>query len=334
MSTENHNSVDNVKATSPRRISDLSFSWEFYPENKTENFLYLGIQYCPLIQSADGSCSEIGQLSGHFNLDWGGQLPLEIKQKLDTLEKVVAPLLPSYEINVTSSIPLTVEPTIREIFCNYFTKPPTGIPSQLSVIYYFPTQPNKSTQLNLEWDSLSRSQQLVVSNVTSWVKKQAWEDLSKRIREISGQTAKAIRSNKVFVSYKRRSKAEPLAETIAHRLSQQHIAVWFDKWEIKAGDSVPGKIGEGFKDSDACLVFLESQYSSSDWCTKEMNTALTKAINENLTVIPILIEDCDVPELLKDLRPVYLKEPTASEFEQKLTEITDAVYKVDLNPYR
>jgi len=323
-----------MQATSPRRVSDLTFSWEFYPENKKENFLYLGIQYCPLIQNADGTYSSISQLSGRFNLDWGEQLPLEIKQKLDTLERVAAPLLPSYEINVTGSVPLTVEPTIREIFCYYLTKPPTGTPSQLSVIYYFPTKLNEHTQLNLEWDSLSRSQQLVVSNVTSWVKKQAWEDLANQIRATRGEPAKAITGHRVFLSYKRRSKAESVAETIAHRLSQQHIAVWFDKWEIKAGDSVAGKIGEGFKDSDACLVFLESQYSSSDWCTKEMNTALTKAINENLMVIPILIEDCDIPELLKDLRPVYLKEPTAGEFEQKLTEITDAIYKIDLNPYR
>lgn len=334
MSIENHNSGEGLQRTSPRRVSDLTFSWEIYPGGKKENFLYIVIQYCPLIQNADGTCSEISQLSGHFNLAWGEQLPLEIKQKLDTLERVVAPLLPSYEINLTGNVPLTVEPTIREIFCNYFTKPPTGIPDQLSVIYYFPTQLNASTQLNLKWDSLSRSQKLVVSNVTSWVKKQAWEDLARRIRGISGQPTEVMTSHKVFTSYKRRSKAERVAENIAHRLSQQHMGVWFDKWEIKAGDSVPGKIGKGFKDSDACLIFLERQYSSSDWCTKEMNTALTKAINENLTVIPILVEDCDIPELLKDLKPVYLKEPNADEFEQKLTEITDAIYKVDLNPYR
>ncbi len=181
---------------------------------------------------------------------------------------------------------------------------------------------------------MSRSQQLVVSNVTSWVKKQAWEDLANKIRTISGQPAQAVRAHKVFVSYKRRSKAESVVDTIASRLSQQHIEVWFDKWEIKAGDSVPGKIGEGFKDSDACLVFLDQQYSSSDWCTTEMNTALTKAIDENFTVIPILVEDCNTPELLKERKPIYLKEPSADKFEQSLSEITDAIYKVDLNPYR
>lgn len=158
--------------------------------------------------------------------------------------------------------------------------------------------------------------------------------MANRTRVISGQPAQAPRAHKVFLSYKQQSKAELIARTVAHRLSQEQIEVWFDKWEIKAGDSIPGKIGEGFKYSDACLVFLESQYSSSDWCTKEMNTALTKAINEGFTIIPILVEDCEKPELLKDLTHVYLKEPSAPEFEQKLAEITDAIYRVDLNPYR
>lgn len=330
---ENLNSAENVKATSPRRIADLTFEYHVYTRDKILNYLCLRIEYCPLVQESDGTFSEVSQLSGSVSLDWGN-LPREIEQKLDTLERVVMLLLPSYEMSVGISSSLKLQPVIREIFCTHFTKPPTPVPGQLSAIYHFPTQPKGGSQANLEWSSLSRSQQLVVSNVSSWVKKQAWEDLANKIRTISGEPAEAMRGYKVFVSYKRRSKAEKVADNIAHRLSQQHIDVWFDQWEIKAGDSISGKIGEGFKDSKACLIFLERQYSSSDWCTKEMNTALTKAINENLTFIPILVENCDIPELLKDLKPVYLKELTAEEFEQKLNEITDAIYKVDLNPYR
>lgn len=319
--------------TSPKRISDLRFEYQFLPEHEIENYLAVSISYCPLIREEDGSFYEAIQLSGHLDVDWQ-QLPAEISQKLRSLERVIASFLPTYEMNTASSSSLKIQSTIRSIFCTYFTKPPTGIPSQLSAVYYFSTQPNKPTQLDLKWDSLSRSQQLVVNNVATWVKRQAWEDLANKIRAISGQPAQTVRSHKAFLSYKQRSKAEQVAETIAHRLSQQRIEVWFDKWEIRAGDSVTGKIGEGFKECDACLVFLESQYSSSDWCTKELNTALTKAIQERLTVIPILVEDCQKPELLKDLRHINLKEPTASELEQRLTEITDAIYKVDLNPYR
>lgn len=333
MSIENHNLAQSAMATSHKRISDLKFGYQFLPQRKAEDNLCLSIQYSPLIQDEDGMFSEVSQLSGNFKIDWG-TLPSDINQKLETLERIAASLLPSYEIPVMGSDSLVIRAIVSEIFCRYDTKPPSGVPSQLSVLYSFPTQPKQSTQLDLTWGSLSRSQQLAVSNVTFWVKRQAWDDLANKIREISGQPIQLPRTHKVFLSYKQRSKAEPIADIIADRLSHQHIEVWFDKWEIKAGDSVPGKIGEGFKSSDACLVFLESQYSSSDWCTKEMNTALTKAINEGFTIIPILLEDCEKPELLKDLKHISLKEPSAQDFEQKLSEITDAIYKVDLNPYR
>ncbi len=241
--------------------------------------------------------------------------------------------MPKYEVETGSGSPLRVEPAIDTIICAYSVVPARETPSQFSVVYFFLTEPSNRTQVDL-WDSLSRSQRLVVSNLASWAKKQAWADLANRIAQISGQPGIARRTHKVFISYKKNSRSEQVAETVANRLSQQGMVVWFDKWEIKAGDSIPGKIGEGFKDSDACLIFLNHEYSGSDWCTKEMNTALIKAISEHLIVIPSLVETCNVPELLKDLKRVDFIEPTASEFEQKLVEITDAIYKVDLNPYR
>lgn len=317
----------------PRIISDLTFGYDIRSLDDIEKRPWLSIQYSAQFQNANGDFSKVGQLSDAFSIDWEG-LSIEVRQKIETLERVISAHIPTYEIPVTGGVPLEVQAIISEIFCNYFTMPPTNIPNQLSAMYFFKTQPKLTTQLNLEWNSLSRSQQLVVSNIASWVKQQAWEHLTNNVREISGQPPMVSRVYKVFISYKQKTKSEQIAETIAERLSQQGIRVWFDKWEIKAGDSIPGKIGEGFEHSDACLIFLSQGFSVSKWCTKEMNVALTKAINERLTVIPSLIETCTIPELLKDLKRVDFIEPTAIEFEQKLTEITDAIYKVDLNPYR
>jgi hypothetical protein len=313
------------------KISTLAFGYNFNPGRKAGISKYLNINYSPLVQHEDGSSSTVNELSGHVNLTNWVNVPPELSQKLDALEKVYASLLPSYEFDFDGT--LKVEAVIEEFYGNYYTMP-LEIPSQLSVLYFFPTALTTTRQTNFEWKSLSRSQQLLVSNVASWIKQQAWVDLTNKIKSLSGQSIQAVKGHRVFLSYKRQSISASIAKTIANRLSQQHIIVWFDEWEIKAGDSVVGKIGEGFKNSDACLIFLDSQYSTSDWCTKEMNTALTKAITENFIVIPVLVEDCEKPELLKDLKHVYLKNPNAPEFEQKLAEITDAIYRVDLNPYK
>lgn len=319
--------------SSHRRIVDLTFGFRVYRLHDIISRPLMHIEYSPLIQDADGNLSEVQVLSGSFGFDLD-KLPVDVRQKLESLEKVVVPLMPSYEVDATNSDSLTFAASICKIGCSYRTKPIVNIPNKLSVAYFFPTEPAQATDITLQWESLSRSQQLLVSNIASWVRKQAWEHLTNKVRKVSGKPEIASRSYKVFISYKKNSSAEDVAENIASRLSQQRINVWFDKWEVKAGDSIPGKIGEGFKGSDACLIFLSYEYDGSNWCTKEMNTALAKAISENLMIIPSLVEACNVPELLKDLKRVDFVEPTATEFEQKLQEITDAIYKVDLNPYR
>jgi len=333
MKVEGNSTGRDISSCCPRRIVDITFTFRV----SRLHDLYepvMHIEYRPLIGNVDGSLDESEVLFGRIRYDLN-KVPGEVCQKLESLERGLVSLLPSYEVGATSSDLATLVASVRSIGCSYRSNPPVNLPDGLHVEYFFPTEPGEIRNTNLEWESLSRSEQLLVSNIASWVKKQAWEHLTNRVREVSGKAAVASRYHKVFISYKKKSKAEEIAENIASRLSQpqQGINVWFDKWEIKAGDSIPGKIAEGFKDSDACLIFLSHEFGGSGWCTKEMNTALVKGIEENLTVIPSLVEVCDVPELLKELKRVNFIEPTATKFEQGLQEITDAIYKVDLNPY-
>ena len=97
-------------ATSNRRISDLNFGYQFYLKDRADNYLCLVINYLPLIQLKNGTYSKIGQLSGNFSVDWG-ELPSEIISKLETLERIIASFLPSYEINVTGKEPLVIKAT-------------------------------------------------------------------------------------------------------------------------------------------------------------------------------------------------------------------------------
>lgn len=119
---EIRNSVEDLKAPSRRKITDLTFGYDFYPEHKMENALGMHIRYSPLTQEVNGTFSEVGQLSGALKIDWG-QLPSEINQKLGTLEKVLASYLPSYEISAAGGGTLVAKATIHEVFCNYYMKP-------------------------------------------------------------------------------------------------------------------------------------------------------------------------------------------------------------------
>ncbi|MBV9613321.1 MAG: toll/interleukin-1 receptor domain-containing protein [Acidobacteriaceae bacterium] len=46
-----------------------------------------------------------------------------------------------------------------------------------------------------------------------------------------------------FLSHNKADK--PIARSIGSHLQLSGIEVWFDEWEIRAGDSIPGKLNDG-----------------------------------------------------------------------------------------
>ncbi len=54
-------------------------------------------------------------------------------------------------------------------------------------------------------------------------------------------------SHDVFLSHS--SKDKKVVRAMAKRLRGDGLRVWFDDWEIKAGDSIPGKIEERLEDN-------------------------------------------------------------------------------------
>ena len=49
----------------------------------------------------------------------------------------------------------------------------------------------------------------------------------------------------VFLSHSAKDKA--VVRPLAERLRKDELKVWFDEWVLKAGDSIPAKIGYGVK---------------------------------------------------------------------------------------
>jgi hypothetical protein len=327
-------------------ISDMGFTYRLIGLQQADrNQQTITVDYCPLrtiSKSSNDSFIIVDALKGRCSYTLG-QIPTGIYEKVETLGKIITPLLPVHNMPSGNQDPLSLQPTILEILYEH------NYPKNISIISHtgnkqfignrmltvrYSLQNIGSDEIKINPSSLSDSQRLIVTNLASWVKDRAWEHLRERIMQKSGQNVSKSSRFKVFISYKRNSSSDSVAEAIASRLGQIGIDVWLDKWEIKAGESVTGKIGEGFKDTCACLIFLTASYSDSAWCTKEMNTALNKAIEEKMLIIPCLIESCNKPELLKDLRHVDFINCDDAKFEVNLRLITDSIYKVDYNPYR
>jgi hypothetical protein len=82
---------------------------------------------------------------------------------------------------------------------------------------------------------------------------------------------------------------------------KNRIRVWLDKWEMQPGDSLIDKIQNGLTESSFLLVVLSKNSVQSEWCKKELNSGLMRELNEKkVVVIPILLEDCEIPLFLQE----------------------------------
>lgn len=105
--------------------------------------------------------------------------------------------------------------------------------------------------------------------------------------------------NGVFISYSRKDRE--FASKLAMDLKSRGINVWFDQWELKVGDSLIGKIGAAIRYQDYLIVVLSEASVKSVWVMKELSTGLIKELEERrVVVLPVVIEDCDIPTFLSD----------------------------------
>ncbi|NOU17231.1 MAG: toll/interleukin-1 receptor domain-containing protein [Bacteroidales bacterium] len=106
-----------------------------------------------------------------------------------------------------------------------------------------------------------------------------------------------MKPNNVFISHS--SKDKLFADKLVKDLTKVGVPVWYDKFDIQLGDSIPGKINEGISNSKHFIIILSKNATNSKWVNEELNAALIKQINLTGTfIIPLLLEDCDVPPLL------------------------------------
>jgi hypothetical protein len=76
--------------------------------------------------------------------------------------------------------------------------------------------------------------------------------------------------------------------------------VWLDEAEIDIGDSLIAKIDEGMKLSRYIAVVLSKKSIDAPWVKKELDLAMNREITSGeVVVLPLLYEECELPEFLK-----------------------------------
>ena len=152
-----------------------------------------------------------------------------------------------------------------------------------------------------EWDSAN-----------AWQVHSLWSEKSMIINEItdrrlSAEYGKIEKDVTTFLSHSSHDKGE--VRMIYDDLLHLGVKVWMDEAQIKVGDSIVEKISEGLKSSKFLLLVLSEHSVKSVWTQREWNSFLAHQLSTtDVRILPILLEDCEIPIILKDIKYADFRE--------------------------
>lgn len=119
----------------------------------------------------------------------------------------------------------------------------------------------------------------------------------------------------VFISYSRRD--EEAVKQIIKSLTRRGIEVWIDKEDIGTGSRWDMQIQEGINNCKKVLVML----SKASIVSQNVGDEWGYAIEKSKHIIPVLLEDCDVPMRLASLQRIEFVEDYDTAIDKLTAEI-------------
>lgn len=135
---------------------------------------------------------------------------------------------------------------------------------------------------------------------------------------------------KVFLSHASEDK-DRFVLGFAHQLRKNGVDAWLDQWEMKPGDSLVDKIFEqGLKDAHAVIIVLSATSVQKPWVREELNASVVNRITRGTKLIPVVIDECAVPESLRTT--IWQKVDNLEDYSQSLQRILSAIFDVNDKP--
>ena len=107
-------------------------------------------------------------------------------------------------------------------------------------------------------------------------------------------------SEKIFISYNHAD--AQIVDMISRRLELEfgRNNIFYDAWSIQPGDSIIGKMNDGLESFTTFFFFISTNSLASKMVSIEWQTALNRAVNNDLKFVAVRIADCNPPTILSD----------------------------------
>jgi len=134
---------------------------------------------------------------------------------------------------------------------------------------------------------------------------------------------------RAFVSYSRQDR--DFVEKLVDDLKRHGVDVCLDRHELATGGSIVKAISDAIQESSYLIVALSADSVKSKWVQAELDAALMSQLSEGgIVVLPVVIEECEVPALLK----AKLYADFRREFDSGLKSLLDILLRESVSAAR
>jgi hypothetical protein len=132
-----------------------------------------------------------------------------------------------------------------------------------------------------------------------------------------------------FISHSWRGGEHDFAVMLADALESHGIEkVWVDEREIPGGGYIGDAVVKGVQTCDVFLFVMSPNAVNSSWCRRELDEALRQRSETGIQIIPVLLQDCSIPEELGSL--LYVDFRDEKQFEQALKRLLTGIKRAYL----
>lgn len=118
------------------------------------------------------------------------------------------------------------------------------------------------------------------------------------------QMHRKLANRDVFICHASEDKVS-VVEPLVAAFSAEGVSFWYDKAELKWGDSLSQKVNDGLASSSYVIVVLSRVSISKSWPLKELYSSLNREIQQGKTlVLPLMVGSPDEIEQIRSKLPL------------------------------
>src|SRR5262245_60532554 len=115
---------------------------------------------------------------------------------------------------------------------------------------------------------------------------------------------------------------QPRVRRLAEQLRDAGLRVWLDEWAVQVGDDIYLSIERGLERSRCLVLCLSRAALDSEWVALERSTALFRdPTNRDRRFLPVLLDDCELPDTLRRYRYLDLREDDPESLEPLIAAV-------------